>query len=73
MDKVLFSVRMGEFVSRLAPISFGVPQGSILAPFFFSLYMILLGLILDKYGVSLHSYGNDTQLYLSFNSDSSNV
>lgn len=43
---------------------------SAAAPIFFFLYMLPLGLILGKYGVSFHSYTEDTQLYWSFNSSS---
>ncbi len=67
------SVHMGEFVSALAPSSCGVPQGYILATFFFSLYMLPLVLNLDKYGVSCNSYADDTQLYLSFNTNFSSA
>ncbi len=35
--------------------------------------MLPLGLILDNYGVSFHSYTDDTQLYSSFNPNSSSA
>ncbi len=38
-----FRVNIGEYSSGVASLSCGVPQGSILAPILFSLYMLFLG------------------------------
>ena len=65
-----FTVSVHKSKSSTCLLEIGVPQGSILGPLLFILYTKDLESIVKKYGLSIHLYADDTQIYFSIEIDS---
>jgi hypothetical protein len=55
----------GSFSDPLE-LQFGLPQGSIIGPSGFSLYVLPVGHIIRSFGLSYHMYADDVQVYICF-------
>ena len=61
-----FCVKIDKALSDFLCLLFGVPQGSLLGPILFILYIKYIQWIAAKYGLSIQLYADDSQLYISF-------
>ena len=59
-----FRVVYSDVMSFIVYVTCSVPQGSVLRQLFFILYMAGLADRVAKYGMSLHAYADNIQLYL---------
>ncbi len=59
-----FCVSCGDSVSSLAPLSYGVPQGSVFRPSPFLSLSAPLGSTIRKHGLLFHCYADDSQIYV---------
>ena len=60
-----FRVSVGDCLSDTLALLFGVPQGSLLGPILFLLYIEAVQDIVEPYGLRIKLYADDSQLYVS--------
>ena len=61
------AVRVGHKQSSNISCEYGVPQGSVLSPLLFTLFMSPISNVISSFGVSQTQYADDTQLYIGLN------
>jgi hypothetical protein len=59
------SIRINNTTSEKSEILHGVPQGSVLGPLLFTLYMSPISDIIDSFSIGHMLYADDSQLYIS--------
>ncbi len=58
-------VKINDSYSELKEVKYGVPQGSVLGPILFTIYMSPLGKIIENCGLKRQTFADDNGLYLS--------
>ena len=60
------SVHAAGYCTSSSPLTCGVPQGSVLGPDFFTDYISPVEDLVCSFGMFMHGYADDTQIYTSF-------
>ena len=58
-------VSLSNHCSALAPVHLGVPQGLVLGPILFTMYISPLSAIIESHSIIHHSFADDIQLQMT--------